>query len=663
MHQEKLFAAGPDARVEVPVAFVHTLVLGSGAAGLAAAVQLRGQGIDDVLVVTEGLDLGTSINTGSDKQTYYKLSLCGRDADAPAILAESYFAGGSMHGDLALVEAALSARAFLHLVDLGVPFPRDAFGQFVGYKTDHDPRQRATSIGPYTSREMCRALIRRLEELAVPVWEGRLAVELLALDNPDGTSPQYGRRAAGAVLVDNRGRVEVVAAENVVFAVGGPGGLYRASVYPHVHTGAVGLALRAGAQAQNLPDSQYGLASIGFRWNVSGTYMQVVPRFVSTAADGSDPREFLGEYFEAPGAMHSRVFLKGYQWPFDARKLVGGSSLVDLLVYIETVLRGRRVWLDFRRNPDGFRFDALSDEARDYLTRSGALQETPLARLRAMNPGAVALYADQGIDLAAEMLEIAVCAQHNNGGLAGNLWWESVNVEHLFPIGEVNGSHGVYRPGGSALNAGQVGAMRAAEYIAARYREATLDHRAFCDAAASAAAGLLGWLDRAAESPAAWQAERDELQERMSRCGAHIRSAAELAAATGEAWRQWQRIEAQGCRFTDARGRIEALKNRHLAYAAAVYLDAIRFAVASGVGSRGSAVVLDPAGTPIHPQLDATWRIAAGDEAFREKVLTTLALPQGGAEHTWIDRRPIPATEPWFETAWAAWRSGEVYDA
>jgi hypothetical protein len=54
------------------------------------------------------------------------------------------------------------------------------------------------------------------------------------------------------------------------------------------------LALLAGAKAQSLPESQYGLASIQFRWNVSGTYMQVIPRFISTAADGkSDPREFL----------------------------------------------------------------------------------------------------------------------------------------------------------------------------------------------------------------------------------------------------------------------------------------------------------------------------------------------------------------------------------
>ena len=144
---EKLRIQGQD----VPVIKVHTLVIGSGAAGLNAAVQLDARGIKDLLIITEGLGMGTSINTGSDKQTYYKLGLYGTEPDSPVELAKSFFGGGSMHGDLALVEASLSARAFLNLVNLGVKFPQDSFGQFVGYKTDHDPRQRATSFGPYTS--------------------------------------------------------------------------------------------------------------------------------------------------------------------------------------------------------------------------------------------------------------------------------------------------------------------------------------------------------------------------------------------------------------------------------------------------------------------------------------------------------------------------------
>ena len=65
----------------------QTLVLGSGAAGLAAAVRLRAEGISDIAVLTEGLSLGTSINTGSDKQTYYKIGLYGSEPDSPAALA------------------------------------------------------------------------------------------------------------------------------------------------------------------------------------------------------------------------------------------------------------------------------------------------------------------------------------------------------------------------------------------------------------------------------------------------------------------------------------------------------------------------------------------------------------------------------------------------
>ncbi len=646
-----------DRRMSLPLTWVHTLVIGSGAAGLNAAVGLRAAGVDDVLIVSEGLRMGTSINTGSDKQTYYKLSMCGSDADSPRHMAETYFAGGGMHGDLALVEASLSARAFINLVNLGVPFPRDAFGQFVGYKTDHDPRQRATSIGPYTSREMCRALIKQAHLLRIPIWENRNVVRLLTLDDDDR------KRAAGAVILCEDGTLEAVAAENVVFAVGGPGGLYQTSVYPSVHTGAIGLALMAGASAVNLPESQYGMASIKFRWNVSGTFMQVVPRFISTAEDGeSDPREFLPDYFNSPGEMHSMVFLKGYQWPFDARKVIGGSSIIDILVYIETVLKGRRVFLDFRHNPDGFEFDALSAEAREYLTNSNALLNTPIKRLRQMNPGAIGLYAEQGIDLSAEPLEIAVCAQHNNGGLAGNHWWESVNVKHLFPVGEVNGSHGVYRPGGSALNAGQVGSFRAAEYIANRYQQWDLPEKAVKNAAAEAVKSLADWIEKSAQADSTWQADRHELQSRMTKAGAHIRSQDELRRAVAGAWEQVERLEQSGSGHADSAGLAEALRNRHLCFAHAVYLEAVLFAIQSGVGSRGSSITIEPSGAKVHDKLDDNWRIAAENTDFRERVLETSVDPAGRVDNRWVQRRPIPETDVWFETAWARFRSGEVFD-
>ncbi|MEI6148148.1 MAG: FAD-binding protein [bacterium] len=641
----------------VPVTTVHTLVIGSGAAGLNAAIQLWKNGVEDVLILTEGLQQGTSINTGSDKQTYYKLAMCGADADAPRTMAETYFAGGSMHGDLALVEASVSARAFMNLINLGVPFPRDAYGQFVGYKTDHDPRQRATSIGPYTSREMCRALIREVARLGIPMRENRVVTSILT------AGAGSAKRAVGALALDVHARLEAYAAENVVLAVGGPGGLYKTSVYPEVHTGAIGLALQAGACAQSLPESQYGLASIKFRWNVSGTYMQVVPRFISTAADGvSDEREFMPEYFDTVGAMNSMVFLKGYQWPFDSRKIVGGSSIVDILVYIETVLKGRRVYLDFRRNPEGFDFKALSSEALQYLTNSKALQETPIARLQKMNPGAIELYRDHGIDIVREPLEIAVCAQHNNGGIAGNHWWESLNIKHLFPVGEVNGSHGVYRPGGSALNSGQVAGFRAAEYIAARYRDTTLDEAAWRGAATATIRQTAGWMNlcRTAGS-GSWQADRSELQSRMSRAGAHIRAAADNRKAVIEARAQWERLEQKGCRAETAADLIEAVRNRQLCLAHRLYLEAVQFAIAAGVGSRGSAMVVDPAGQRAHPKLGPEWSLTPEDVSFKDKVQETVLQPDGSVVNRWVARRPLPESDMWFETAWAAFRNGEIY--
>ncbi len=637
---------------------VHTLVLGSGAAGLNAAVQLRAQGVDDVTLLTDGLDRGTSINTGSDKQTYYKLSLCGPDGDSPTDLAQTLFEGGSMHGDLALVEAALSVRGFLHLVQLGMPFPRDAYGQFVGYKTDHDPRRRATSIGPYTSRAMCEALIRRVRDLAIPVTEGHVAVELLTVPGAAG-----GRRAAGLLTLTPEGGFEPILCENLVFAVGGPGGLYATSVYPPAHTGGIGLALRAGAAACNLAESQFGIASTAFRWNVPGTYMQVVPRFVSTAADGvSDPRDFLSEAVPEAGLLHSLVFRKGYQWPFDVRKARDGSSLIDLLVYIETVRKNRRVFLDYRADPAGFDRATLDAEAREYLERSGATQPTPLARLLHMNPGAVSLYRRHGIDLAREPLEVAVCAQHNNGGLAANRWWQSTNIERLFPVGEVNGTHGVTRPGGSALNAGQVGGFRLAEFIAHRGRGDTLDPDQAAAVAERAQHEWIDWSRRAAAAPTTWTEERATLQRRMTREAAHVRNAQSLPDAIARTDAQWRRLLQDGCRWESTADLAEACRTLSLCFAARAYLAAIDAAIREGTGSRGSALVLDPRGEPVHPLLGPEWIAAPEQHALRDVVHLTHAAGDR-FEHIWEPCRPIPRDDPWFETAWAAFREARIYDA
>ncbi len=628
---------------------INTLIIGSGAAGLAAAVQLNTLGQQSLALFTEGLHCGTSINAGSDKQTYYKLSLSGKTPDSPDLMAQDLYQCGSMHGDLAMVESALSVVAFANLIRLGVQFPHDSFGRYIGYQTDHDHRGRASSCGPYTSRDMCLALIRDLKLRQIPVYEERVAIALLCA----GTGKQ--KRCAGAVFINRQtGELEYVFARNVIFAVGGPGGLYADSVYPLGHNGAIGIALEAGARARSLPESQFGLASLKFRWNVSGSYMQVLPRFVSCSACGGDEREFLQEYFDASGTLCDAVFLKGYQWPFSSTHLPG-SSLIDLFVFRETRERKRRVFLDYRQNPQGFEWKQLGPESRQYLQNSGAIGDTPLHRLQQLNAPAIDLYRDHAINLAKEMLEIAVCAQHNNGGLAGNAWYESENLPGLFPIGEVNGSHGITRPGGSALNAGQCGALRAAQYIAAcSYQNA----KEFPDLIEDFQTRWQQRCRRPGERN--WKSARERLQRRMSDAGAFLREAAQVARALAESKEQWQTSRQNGLEGLSVDERIETLRNEQLLVAQQAYLSAIQQQIESNTGSRGGALTIKEQGDALHPKL--AWASQPENPAFRNQVLET-ELRQGTFHSQWSPCRPPPDSSGWFENVWNDFRSGKIFQS
>lgn len=431
----------------------HTLIVGTGCAGFNAADKLYDLGVRDIAIVTEGRLMGTSRNTGSDKQTYYKLSLCGAEADSVREMADTLYSGSGVMGEHALCEAAYSTRCFMRLVELGVPFPTNEFGEYAGYKTDHDPRTRATSCGPLTSKYMTEALERSVISKGIEILDFQRVVKILTEDNT----------VTGVACVNVvTGEVSVIACQNVVLCTGGPACVYKNTVYPENQHGATGLAIEAGATLANMEQWQYGIASTKFRWNLSGTYQQVIPRYISVDKDGNEC-EFL--YEKLGEESLALIFLKGYQWPFDTRK-TEGSSKVDILV-AEQIKQGKRVFLDFSKNPRGLEhgFSVLPEEAYEYLDRSGALFGTPIERLAKMNIGAIELYADHGIDLYSEYLEIAVCAQHCNGGVAVDEHWQS-DVCGLYAAGEAAGTFGVYRPGGSALNSTQVGSLRAAEHIA-----------------------------------------------------------------------------------------------------------------------------------------------------------------------------------------------------
>ncbi|MED9821094.1 MAG: FAD-binding protein [Christensenellales bacterium] len=651
----------------VPLYAAQTLVVGCGAAGLNAAVSLYKEGITDVLLVTEGQMRGTSRNTGSDKQTYYKLTTCGDVPDSVRKMAQTLFDGQSMDGDLALVEAAMSLRGFYHLVDIGVPFPCNGAGEYIGYKTDHDPNQRGTSAGPLTSKFMTECLFKELTRYGIPVMDGYQVIELLVEDTPDG------KRAHGVLALNLKAmkadeRYAVFAADNIVYAVGGEAGMYKTSVYPVSQIGGMGTALRAGAHGKSLTESQYGIASIKFRWNLSGTYQQVLPRYVSTDKDGGDEREFLEGMFSSREALLHAIFLKGYQWPFDPRKTMNeGSSLIDLLVYQETVLKGRRVFLDYRRNPSSaeqngeFDPSLLVGEAYDYLKSSDGLQATPIERLAHMNPAAIELYRAHKIDLYSEMLEIAVCAQHNNGGLAGNWWWES-NVRHLFPVGEVNGSHGVYRPGGSALNSGQAGSARAAQFIAHCYQGEPLSAQDVKSYFGDQIAGCIRYgLDAlgAEGEPLDLKRECEMMQERMSRCGANIRSRDGVGDALHENRIQQERFAHPV--LSEMKGLKDLYRIRDLLVSQQVYLEAIADYIDHGGTSRGSYLICDKAGQKPLEALPELFRFSLEDKGLGGKIQEMEYHPEGSVA-CWRDVRPIPADDSWFEKVWRDYREGRYYE-
>lgn len=660
---------------QVPIVRCHTLVVGTGAAGYAAANRLRSKGIRDIVMIADKVSAGASRNAGSDKQTYYKLTLSGDEPDSVRDMAQTLFSGGAMDGDIAVAEAATSPAAFLRLCDLGVPFPKNRFGEYIGYKTDHDPRERATSVGPYTSRRMVeRTEEQVLRDGTTVIGECRV-VDIVTTDNR-----VTGLLALRTDIPVNSGTSPFLLFQcvNIVYATGGPAGLYRRRVFPNGQWGANGAALRAGVRGKNVTEWQFGLASIRPKWNVSGSYMQVMPKFISTDADGNNPREFLTDYFNNYGDLLSRVFLKGYQWPFDVRKAQTGSSVIDLLVYQETVLKGRRVFLDFRSNPVRATFDPeeLSEEARTYLERAGAVAETPIERLKLLNLPAYHFYLERNpqIDLAAEMLEIDVCAQHNNGGLSIDAWWHS-NLEGFFPIGEAAGAHGIYRPGGAALNSGQVGAERATTYISACRNYELPPIEEFVASARPITQRALDLVDAAGRrfetsgSDLTRHALTD-IGDIMSSKAGPVRSRESVTQALADVTTWLSNYERSISADTTSRRSVSRIfLIRDLLLTAYTYLSAMIDYLDHGGLSRGSCLYTEIAPDSIRPELPADAAPIADafsfnlDKGLLDNEIQEVWVEETPAGHSfrsdWREVRPIPTEEAFFENVWRRYREDE----
>jgi hypothetical protein len=346
--------------------------------------------------------------------------------------------------------------------------------------------------------------------------------------------------------------------------------------------------------------------------------------------------------------------------------------MIDILVHNEMIHRNRKVFIDFRENPrhtgnlKPFELDSLSPEALDYLQRSGATQPTPIQRLAHMNQPSIDLYQQMGVDLASEPLEVGVCAQHCNGGFDVDTWWES-NIDRLFVIGELAGTHGIKRPGGSALNAGQVGALRAAQRIAHVYHGQPDETSRFQSSATESLDRIAPLLEKSKHmdnsTPSA-EDVRTSIQQRMSQSAGMVRSRDQLARALNKANDQWQQLLRNPPRPTRTHAFVELLETQELALTQRAFMNAILALLDKGSGSRGSHLVASPEGALPHPDLSDAWRFLPENQDLRDEILT-IGFDHRSDTFTTksVPPRRADSTDNWFEQIWADYRQGRIFNS
>jgi len=587
--------------IQVPIYKCEALVLGSGAAGMRATVELHRRGVD-VLVASTGLFAGTSACSGSDKQTLYTASTDYK-GDNFIKYAESLCSGGAMNFSTAYIEAVGSNDAVGGLQFMGLPLPHDDQGAILRYQTDHDEVGRATSCGPRTSKLMVKVLFDEALTLGVRILPSTSGIRIVK-EAVDGEERVCGVIALHREEKRNEYGLIFIQCEDLVIATGGPGELYRDSVYPHHCHGGLGIALEAGIKLCNVTESQFGIGTprTKFPWNLSGTYVQVMPRVYSVDAEGNE-LHFLKRYYRTTCEMVSNTFRKGYQWPFHSTRMLDyGSSLFDLAVFLEQKA-GRKVYLDFLRNPEPinadetFSLDDLDPDVRAYLENNEALYELPIDRLRRMNPLAIELYRMHGTDLAKEPLEFAMNNQHMNGGILIDDWGKT-SLKGCYAIGEAAGSHGVTRPGGAALNSGQVFGKR----VAVAIKRARLHKDTFEPDTAGITSAVSTCLEEAAQfvcttSGKTTKEIKTEIQARMSDSAGIICTAADVAHALEEARALRHSVDEEGIRVSSASLVGTAFRWKHMSMVSEALLTVLDHYIGKGGGSRGARAICSELGT------------------------------------------------------------------
>jgi succinate dehydrogenase / fumarate reductase flavoprotein subunit len=395
-----------DSGVEYETVETPVLVIGAGAAGARTAISLAENGVSPLVIGKRGHgDAHTTWAAGG-----INAALGSRDPeDSPAIHAADTLNEGHMLNDPAGVETVTEVMPdrIRELEDWGTPFNATDEGAVEQRYFGAQSFRRTCFVGDRTGEAMLETLIGRAQELEVPYRENVQVTKLLS----------DGERVYGALGYDmNDGSFLLFRAGAVVLAAGGYSAVYdRHSSRDEENNGdGPALAYDAGARLMDAEFVQFhptGMVAerYGERWE---------GRLVTEAVRGEG-----GRLFNADGER----FMERYspeQMELDARDVVARAIAREIAEGRGTENGG--VYLD------------ISHRDRSFIEE----------RL----PSMYARFADLGVDLAAESVEVAPTAHYSMGGVEIDFETGKTGVENLYAVGETTaGIHGANRLGGNSL--------------------------------------------------------------------------------------------------------------------------------------------------------------------------------------------------------------------
>ncbi len=378
------------------------LVLGSGVAGLSAAVRAAANhGLRTGVLTKGGLDLATT----RWAQGGVAAALSGGSEEIDLHLADTLAAGaGLCDADAARVLVDEGPRRVEELIALGAEFDRDERGNLeLAREGGHSVARVVHAGGAATGAEIERALVVAVRRTAAVLHEHTFALDLLVRDGC----------CVGVVAVDPSGRVHEVHARSTLLATGGAGQLYSVTTNPAVATGdGVAMALRAGVAVADLEF---------FQFHPTALHHPLMPR------------PLLSEALRGHGALLRDADGERFVDELQPRDVVSRAILTSMLEHGTD-----HVWLDATGLAQfGRRFPTIHDD---------------LARI--------------GLDPSREWLPVAPAAHHQCGGIVTDLWGaSSLPGLWAAGETACSGVHGANRLASNSLLEGMVFGPRAVEAI------------------------------------------------------------------------------------------------------------------------------------------------------------------------------------------------------